>query len=170
MFAISGRIPGKGRRSDMSRIHVEVERIVDAPPEEVYSFLADYRDKRPIILTRNFLDYRVEQGGRGAGTMIGYRLQAGRRERAYHMRVEELPGGHSLIERDMDSSLVTTWTVIPAASGRQSRVVVTTEWEGSGGVGGFFERTFAPMALRSIYTRMLERLAQALTGTAAART
>jgi hypothetical protein len=70
----------------------------------------------------------------------------------------------------MGSSLVTTWTIIPTASGRQSRVVVTTEWEGGSGVGGFFERTFAPMALRNIYTTMLERLAQALTGTAAART
>lgn len=153
----------------MSRIHVEAERVIDAPSKEVYAFLADYRDKRPIILTPNFLDYTVEQGGRGAGTVIRYRLQAGRRERAYHMRVEEPPGGNMLIERDLDSSLMTTWAVSPAASGRQARVVVTTEWEGGSGVGGFFERTFAPMALRTIYTDMLTRLAQALTGTTAAR-
>jgi hypothetical protein len=47
---------------------------------------------------------------------------------------------------------------------------VATEWEGGSGVGGFFERTFAPMGLRSIYTEMLNRLAQTLTGsTTAAR-
>lgn len=153
----------------MSHIHVDVERVIDAPPDEVYAFLADYRDKRPIILTPNFLDYTVEQGGRGGGTVIRYRLQAGRRERTYHMRVEAPPGGSALVERDVNSSLVSTWTVIPAASGRQARVMVTTEWEGSSGVGGFFERTFAPAALRRIYADMLERLAQALTGTAAAR-
>lgn len=164
-----GEIPGKADRNRMSRIHVEVERTIDAPPEEVFAFLADYRDKRPIILTPNFLDYAVEQGGRGTGTVIRYRLQAGRRERAYRMRVEEPPGGSALVERDMDSSLVTTWTVISLASGRQSRVMATTEWEGSAGVGGFFERTFAPIALRGIYADMLDRLAQALTGTAAAR-
>ena len=169
MFAMRGTIPGKGNESSMSQIHVEAERIIDAPPEEIYAFLADYREKRPIILTPNFLNYTVEQGGRGGGTVIHYRLQAGRRERTYHMRVEAPPGGSTLVERDLDSSLVTTWVVIALAGGRQARVVVTTEWEGSSGVGGFFERTFAPIALKGIYVNMLERLAQALTGTAAAR-
>jgi hypothetical protein len=46
-------------------------------------------------------------------------------------------------------------------------VSVTTDWEGGSGVGGFFERTFAPMGLRGIYTEMLNRLDQSLTGSAA---
>jgi hypothetical protein len=154
----------------MSHINVEVGRAVDAPPEEVYTFLADYRDKRPIILTSNFLDYTVEKGGRGAGTVISYRLRAGGRERPYRMQVEEPERGSMLVERDTGSSLVTTWRVSQGTAPGRSQVSVATEWEGGSGVGGFFERTFAPMGLRSIYTEMLNRLAQTLTGsTTAAR-
>ncbi|HEY7350799.1 MAG TPA: SRPBCC family protein [Ktedonobacterales bacterium] len=153
----------------MSHIHVEVERVVDAPPAEVYQFLADYREKRPIILTPNFLGYAVEQGGVGTGTVMHYRLHAGGRERPYQMEIDEPEKGRALRERDANSSLVTVWTVNQGANPEQSKVVVTSDWEGGSGMGGFFERTFAPMGLRGIYTEMLNRLAQALTGTAAAR-
>jgi len=152
----------------MSRIHVEVERAIEARPEDVYAFLADYSDKHSTILTSNFVDYTVEKGGIGAGTVIHYRLQAGRREREYHMQIEEPSKGRVLLERDTGSSLVNTWMVSQGANKRQSKVSVTTEWEGSSGMGGFFERTFAPMGLRSIYTQMLDRLAQSLTGSSAA--
>ncbi len=37
-----------------------------------------------------------------------------------------------------------------------------TEWEGGSGIGGFFERTFAPMGLRRIYGSMLSKLASLL--------
>jgi hypothetical protein len=152
----------------MSHIHVEVGRAIDAPPAEVYRFLADYSDKHAVILTSNFLDYTVEKGGIGAGTVISYRLHAGGRERPYRMEIEEPEKGRVLRERDTNSSLVTTWTVDQGATPRQSRVSVATDWEGGSGMGGFFERTFAPMGLRGIYTEMLNRLGQSLTGTAAA--
>jgi hypothetical protein len=148
----------------MGKIHVETERTIAASPDRVYAFLADYRHKRPEILTPNFLDYTVEQGGRGSGTVISYRLNAGRRERAYKMKVDEPKKGRTLRERDTESSLVTTWTVNPAGNGKQSTVRVTTEWEGGGGIGGFMERRFAPGGVRRIYDDMLSRLDQALTG------
>ena len=66
----------------MSHIHVQTEQVVAARPEEVWAFLTDYRNKRPQILTNNFLNYTVEQGGTGAGTVISYRLHAANRERA----------------------------------------------------------------------------------------
>ena len=34
----------------------------------------------------------------------------------------------------------------------------STRWNGAGGVGGFFERIFAPRAMRAIYADELERL------------
>lgn len=153
----------------MSHIRAEAERVIDAPPTEVYTFLANYRDRHPLILTSNFHDYAVEQGGIGSGTVIRYRLHAGGRERPYRMEIEEPEKGRVLRERDINSSLVTNWTVHQGATPEQSRVSVTTDWEGGSGVGGFFERTFAPMGLRGIYTEMLNRLDQALTGSAAAR-
>jgi len=36
---------------------------------------------------------------------------------------------------------------------------VTTTWDGAGGIGGFFERTFAPKGLGRIYDSLLDRLA-----------
>lgn len=143
----------------MGRIVVHSERLVAASPQRVRAFLADYRDNRPRILPpEHFLDYRVEQGGDGAGTVIGYRLRAGRRERPYRMRVEEPAEGGPLVERDTQSSLVTTWTLTPTAGGERTLVGLTSTWEGAGGIGGLFERMFAPRALRRIYDEVLERL------------
>src|SRR6266567_7408246 len=142
----------------MSKIHVKSERVVNAKPEAVYDVLSDYQWKRPRILTPNFLDYNVERGGRGAGTIVNYRLQAARRERPYRMTVEEPVKGSVISERDTNSSLQTVWTLLPVQDGRQTRVSLVTEWEGSRGVGGFFERTFAPLGLRRIYNNMLSLL------------
>lgn len=143
----------------MGRIHVESERIVNARPEEVYEILKDYKEKRPQILTPNFLDYTVEKGGKGSGTVVRYRLQAARRERPYQMVVDEPVKGKVITERDTNSSLVTTWRLAPLGDGRQTKVHVESEWEGGKGVGGFFERTFAPLGLRRIYRQMLDLLA-----------
>jgi len=142
----------------MGRIHVTSERLVNAQPDAVYQALADYQVKRPQILTPNFLDYTVEKGGRGAGTEVRYRLRAARRERPYHMRVDEPLKGWVLTERDQNSSLVTNWTLSPEDDGQRTRVRVASEWEGGTGVGGFFERTFAPLGLTRIYRSMLDLL------------
>jgi len=136
---------------------------VGATADVVFEFLRDYRGNRPRILPGNFSAYRVEHGGRGDGTTVTYRLHAGPRERGYRMRVSE-PAGQTLVERDQDSSLVTTWTVLPSSAPARSRVTVTTEWQGAGGIGGFFESRFAPSGLRRIYDDMLGRLAAAVEG------
>jgi hypothetical protein len=146
----------------MSHIHVKSEQVVDAPPEKVYSALKDYRQKRPHILTPNFLDYQVEQGGVGKGTVIDYRLKAGGRERPYRMHVDETVRDRVLTERDTNSSLITRWTLLPLKGGRKTQVSLTSEWEGGSGIGGFFERTFAPMGLRRIYASMLSMLARSM--------
>jgi hypothetical protein len=51
---------------------------------------------------------------------------------------------------------VTTFTVTP--DGESSRVEISTQWQGAGGIGGFFERLFAPRVMRGIYVNELERL------------
>lgn len=142
----------------MSTITVEVGRQISARSDAVYEFLSDYQ-KRPQILTDNFLDYTVEQGGHGAGTVFRYRFHAARREREYRMQVSVPQPGRELREKDTRSSLITTWHISPAAQGRESQVTITTIWEGSSGIGGFFERTFAPRELKRIYNVMLDRLA-----------
>ena len=133
---------------------------MDASPERVLELLRDYREGRPRILTDNYSAYRVESGGSGDGTLIAYHFAAGGRERDYRLRVEESTG--ELRERDELSSFISTWSVAPSGSG--SEVTIESSWEGAGGVGGFFERTFAPMGLRRVYGQMLERLAGAVGG------
>jgi len=149
---------------NMSHIYVQTEQIVAARPEEVWAFLTDYRDKRPQILTNNFLNYTVEKGGTGAGTVISYHLHAANRERFYHMLVSESSPGKVLTERDEGSSLVTNWTLTPTENNQQTRVQLSTDWEGGKGIGGFFEKTFAPMGLRRIYEEMLGKLATVYAG------
>ncbi|GCE13705.1 SRPBCC family protein [Tengunoibacter tsumagoiensis] len=142
----------------MSRVFVKRDRIVHASPNEVYSILADYKNKRPLMLTPNFQAYMVEKGGKGAGTVVRYTLHAANRVRPYRLTIEEAVPGKVLRERDSNSSLVTTWTVAPKQDGQQTLVRIATEWEGSKGIGGFFERTFAPLGLSRIYDTMLDLL------------
>lgn len=147
----------------MGEVVVHTERLIAASPQRVRAFLADYRNNRPRILPPEYFeDYRVEQGGDGAGTVISYKLRAGGRERAYRMRVEESAEEGQLVERDAESSLVTTWTLIPAESGERTLVSLASRWEGAGGIGGVFERMFAPRALRRIYEEVLHRLSEAV--------
>lgn len=87
-----------------------------------------------------------------------WRLQAtSKRVRDCLLEVTE-PTAGQLAEKDRNSSMLTTWTVTPAGEGK-STVRVTTVWDGAGGVGGFFERTFAPKGLGRIYDAVLARLA-----------
>lgn len=152
----------------MSQIHVEAERIINARPEDVYRFLADYRDKRPHILTSDYTDYQVAQGGSGAGTVVTYTFHTARGARPYELHVEE-PAPGTLRERDARSTLTTTWRVAQSGTSSQSRVSIATEWTGGTGIGGFFERTFAPASLRRTYQRILGRLDEALSGAEAGR-
>ncbi|MBX5450683.1 SRPBCC family protein [Thermogemmatispora sp.] len=148
----------------MSRIIVQSEKVIPAKPEDIYAILADYKGRHPQILPANFQDYRVEQGARGEGTVISFRLRAGGRERLYRMRVSEPVRGQTLTESDLNSSLVTTWTVTPLPDGQHSQVRIATMWEGGSGLGGFFERVFAPLGLRRIYSQTLASLAALVEG------
>jgi uncharacterized protein YndB with AHSA1/START domain len=140
----------------MSELSAAAERLIGAPADRTYRCIADFRTHHPRFLPPAFSDLRVEQGGVGAGTMYTFRLTAGGRTRGYRMRVEEPEPGRRLIESDTQSSLATTWTVTP--EGERSRVRIETRWQGAGGVGGVFERLFAPRVLRGIYADELERL------------
>jgi uncharacterized protein YndB with AHSA1/START domain len=143
------------------QIQVDVERMIPAPRERVLRVLTDYVNGRPQILPpANYREYKVLQGGQGAGTQISYRLRAGGRERPYDVEVSEPTPGATLVERDRNSSLVTTWTLVPTTDGTATNLKLSTAWQGGGGVRGFFERTFAPKGLQRIYGEVLDRLTE----------
>jgi hypothetical protein len=140
----------------MALLNVAAERSMEAPAQEVYRRIADFREHHPRFLPAQFSDFKVEEGGVGAGTVHSFRMTAGGRIRSYRMRVDEPEPGRVLTESDMASSLVTTFVVAPEGPG--CRVRIETRWESAGGVGGFFERLFAPRVLRRVYADELGRL------------
>ncbi|WP_432586282.1 SRPBCC family protein [Streptomyces sp. HD1123-B1] len=142
----------------MGQVEATTECVVTGKPEDVFDALADYRETRPRLLPQHFSEYEVREGGDGEGTVVHWKLQAtSKRVRDCLLEVSE-PTDGQLVEKDRNSSMVTTWTVTPAGEG-QSRVVITSVWNGAGGIGGFFERTFAPKGLARIYDELLEKLA-----------
>ncbi len=140
----------------MATINVSADRAIGAPADAVYGYLADMREHHPRFLPPAFEDFQVESGGVGAGTITCFKVNAGGRSREYRMEVAEPEPGRVITESDTGSSLVTTFTVTP--EGSVARVEISTTWQGAGGIGGFFERLFAPRAMRSIYADELERL------------
>ncbi|GAA3293229.1 SRPBCC family protein [Streptomyces cinereospinus] len=142
----------------MAQVEATTERVVAADPEKVFDTLADYSGTRERLLPGQFSEYEVREGGDGEGTLVHWKLQAtSKRVRDCLLEVTE-PTDGELVEKDRNSSMLTTWRVTPAGEGR-SRVVVTATWTGAGGIGGFFERTFAPKGLGRIYDAVLARLA-----------
>ncbi|MER5969118.1 SRPBCC family protein [Streptomyces sp. NPDC002055] len=142
----------------MAQVEATTERIVQAEPEAVFTALADYSGTRAELLPEHFSEYEVREGGSGEGTLVHWRLQAtSKRVRDCLLEVSE-PSAGQLVEKDRNSSMVTTWTVTPAGTGA-ANVVVTTVWNGAGGIGGFFEKTFAPKGLGRIYDAVLAKLA-----------
>ncbi|MFF9838050.1 SRPBCC family protein [Streptomyces sp. NPDC013740] len=142
----------------MAQVEATTERIIAADAETVFDALADYSGTRAKLLPEHFSEYEVREGGDGEGTPVHWKLQAtSKRVRDCLLEVSE-PTDGQLVEKDRNSSMVTTWTVTPAGEG-SSKAVVSTVWNGAGGIGGFFERTFAPKGLARIYDAVLDKLA-----------
>ena len=140
----------------MARNEASAEGSVDAPADTVYRYIADMRGHHPNFLPPAISDFKVESGGVGAGTVTRFKMTAGGRSREYRMKIDEPEPGRVLTESDMDSTAVTTFTV--SAQGSTSLVRISTAWDGAGGIGGIFERMFAPRVLRAIYADELKRL------------
>ena len=147
----------------MAQVEATTERVIAAEAETVFDALADYKEVRGKVLPGHFSEYEVREGGDGEGTLVHWKLQAtSKRVRDCLLEVGE-PTDGQLVEKDRNSSMVTTWTVAPAGTG--SSVTTKTTWTGAGGVKGFFEKTFAPLGLRKIQAEVLENLKKQVEGT-----
>ncbi|MGP3976429.1 SRPBCC family protein [Streptomyces sp. 8N114] len=143
----------------MAQVEATTQREIAAGPDEVFDALADYSGTRAELLPAQFSEYEVREGGDGEGTLVHWKLQAtSKRIRDCLLEVTE-PTDGELVEKDRNSSMVTTWRVTPGSQEKTARVAVTTVWNGAGGIGGFFEKTFAPKGLARIYDEVLQRLA-----------
>jgi uncharacterized protein YndB with AHSA1/START domain len=142
----------------MGQVVVTAERTLEASPEQVLGALGDYTGVRSRMLTEHFNEYEVREGGQAEGTVVHWKLAATSKRVRDCLFTVSAPAADRLVERDANSSMVTTWTVTPAGEGR-SKAVVTSVWNGAGGIGGFFEKTFAPKGLGRIYDELLQNLA-----------
>jgi hypothetical protein len=145
----------------MAQVTARTERTIEAPAERVRTALADYETVRPTILTEHYGDYRVEAGGVGPGTRVHWTLQATKKRVRDQLVEVSIPAEDRIVERDANSSMVTTWTITPEGTDR-SVVAVETTWNGASGIGGFFERTFAPKGLQRIHDGVLSNLVGAV--------
>ncbi|KXP00124.1 SRPBCC family protein [Tsukamurella pseudospumae] len=138
----------------MAQVTATKSTTIAAAPEAVLAAVADYT-RRAEILPPNYRDFRVVEGGHGAGTVAEWVLQA-TEKRSRNVRATVTVSGDSVTETDANSSMVTVYSVTGA--GEQSTVTITTTWQGAGGIGGFFEKTFAPKGLGRIYDELLTNL------------
>lgn len=138
---------------------VTASALVEAPAENVYAILADYREGHPLVLPRKyFTALEVERGGRGEGTVIRFRMRLLGRERNFRAAVTEPDPGRVITETNLDGGgAVTSFVVEP--DGRRTRVTINTELTSASGLYGLVERFLTNALLRRIYTRELELLA-----------
>ncbi|MFR9752693.1 SRPBCC family protein [Nocardia sp. 004] len=133
--------------------------VVAAQPQRVLEAIADYDTVRPRILSAHYRDYAVLEGGKGAGTVAQWTLQATqKRSRNVHAVVSV--SDSAVTERDSNSTMVNTWTVAPEGAG--TRVTARTTWQGAGGISGIFEGIFAPSGLKKIQAEVLGNLQREL--------
>jgi uncharacterized membrane protein len=126
-----------------------------APPEVVYGIIADYREGHPSILPpRWFTHLHVEQGGRGAGTVIRLGLKMGGKPREMRAQITEPEPGRVLVEHELGGrGIVTTFRVDPTEGGR-THVTIRTTYRAPG-IAGFIERLLAPALLKRVYREEL---------------
>ena len=125
--------------------------------ERVWALLRDYRVARPRLLSAHFSDYRVQERGDGAGTVIAYRLRVGRHQREHVIAVTEPVPGRVLRERDRTSAWVSTWTLTPGGEGERTvvRLAVTLR---DPQISGWLARARARRALRRLCGQLLEHI------------
>ena len=141
-------------------MRIGVSGTIDAPAEDVYAVLADYREGHPAIVPKQyFTELTVEEGGTGTGTRLLVRMKVFGVESTYRMVVSEPEPGRVLVEADDEAGVVTTFTVDPLDSGSNCRLTIETSMRSKPGIGGFFERLFTPMISRRIYKKELSQIA-----------
>jgi hypothetical protein len=145
----------------MGRARAHAEQLVDAPPAAVYAVLADYTTHHPRIMPEPpFSNLEVESGGIGAGTVFHITVRTlGRRQRL-HMRVGEPEPGRLLTETNLDTGVVTEFSVAPQGGGSRAQARMSSEWETAGGVRGLVDRLVTPRLMGRMFAKQLRQLDQ----------
>jgi hypothetical protein len=149
----------------VATVHAEESALIDAPPEQIYAILSDYRSAHPQILPKqHFGPLEVESGGQGAGTVFRCSVRVLGKELPFRMQVSEPEPNRVLAETDLETGLVTTFSVTPAADGRRTQLRIASRWESRSGLAGLLERLTSPAVMRRIYRSELRQIAEYVAG------
>lgn len=139
-------------------MEVSYSLTVAAPPDRVFDLLSDYEAARPALLpVEYYSDYHVAEGGRGHGTVVRWILHF-TKSRTREIESVVVAARHlTLVERDNNSTLTTSYTVIPLedVEPRQSLITAQTSWRGADGFMKYIERILAPKMMRKIHAAFL---------------
>lgn len=153
------RLGSTGKEQIISQLSISASALIPAPADQTYAVLADYRKGHPAILPqKNLYDLQVEAGGYGAGTIIRFRSKILGSERSFHQVVSEPEPGRVIVEKDIEGTVSTTFTVTPVGTGEQALVNITTRLELEPGLQGVVTRLLLPSAMKRIYEKELRQL------------
>ena len=145
----------------MTLARAHAEDLIDARPTAVYAVLADYTTHHPRIMPPSlFSNLEVEAGGVGAGTVFHITLRTAGKEQRLHMKVEEPKPGQVLTETNLDTGVVTEFSVAPGNGGMGTLAKISSEWETADGLRGLVDRFMAPVLMGRIFTKQLRQLNQ----------
>jgi hypothetical protein len=140
-------------------IQAEESYVVGGRIEDVYAVVADYEIGHQAIVPREyFTSLVVEQGGRGAGTVLRGSLKVFGREYSFHQLVTEPEPGRAMLETDIDTGQLTGWRFEPLGDGAHTRVTIHSDFPPSPGLLGVLERLTKPAVVRAIYRKELRNL------------
>ncbi|HXF61215.1 MAG TPA: SRPBCC family protein, partial [Caldilineaceae bacterium] len=124
----------------MSTPRAEVTQTIDAPPAVVYNIIADYRTEHPAILPKPYFEsLEVEQGGKGAGSVLRVTMNVWGSKQVMRLHVTEPEPGRVIKEEDPANGVSTTFTVTPVDGGARSAVTIATDWKPKPGLRGRIE-------------------------------
>jgi hypothetical protein len=137
----------------------EAERLIDARPAGIYIVLADYTTHHPRIMPASlFSNLEVETGGVGAGTVFHVTFRLFGLAQRLRMQVSEPDRGRVLTERNLDTGVVTVFSVTSEDGESPTLVRMFSEWQSGTGLRGLIDRLIVPSLMSYVFTRQLREL------------
>jgi hypothetical protein len=143
----------------MAHVYIAEIRDIEARPEVIWDILTDYRDGHPHILPSVFGPLTVEQGGRGAGTVMRFDMRVMGTIRHFHQSVSTPEPGRILVESDVDGPNRTSFTLTALGDGSRTRVEIASELETPPGPFGAIAASMTRRLIPPIYREELSKLA-----------
>lgn len=140
-------------------LSVEVTKLINAPVDDVYAVIADYREGHKAILPQPyFKKMEVLKGGYGAGTETDLLMEVYGQQTRYHQVITEPVPGRVIREQDQLSSQYSEFRLEPVGDGTKTQVTIFSEMPIDGGIKGLMQQWFQPRIVRKIFAKELDNL------------